>query len=120
LPSKRPLRRLRDVLENADLISQYTRDLDFELLKQNKLVRDAVERCLSRVSEAATKLGNFAERQFPAHNWKNIRDLGNILRHEYERVDAEIVWNIISHWLHPLVIEVRTFLAQYPEDQENL
>lgn len=114
LPSKRPIRRLRDILENSELISQYAGNLDFESLKQNKLVRDAIERCLSRISEAATKLGYFAEQQFPAHNWKNIRDLGNILRHEYERVDAEIVWNIISHWLNPLVVEIRAFLVPYP------
>jgi uncharacterized protein with HEPN domain len=54
--------------------------------------RDAVERCLQRISEAAVKLGSDAETLVPSQPWKQIRSLGNVLRHEYDSVSAAEIW----------------------------
>ncbi|WP_436255350.1 HepT-like ribonuclease domain-containing protein [Neorhizobium sp. LjRoot104] len=86
----------------------------------NRLVRDAVERCFSRVSEAAVKLSSLAEELFPAHDWLAIRNLGNVLRHDYKGVLDQVIWTTIVDRLPPLLIELETFLAQYPDDQETL
>ncbi|WP_226951188.1 HepT-like ribonuclease domain-containing protein [Rhizobium terrae] len=86
MPTKRPLTRFRDITENGEAILDYTRELDFEGYLKNRLVRDASERCLARISEAAVKLGPVAEDLFPRYGWRDIRNFGNILRHEYEGV----------------------------------
>jgi uncharacterized protein with HEPN domain len=34
--------------------------------------------------------------------WKDIAGIGNILRHDYQRVDASIIWNAVKDDLPPL------------------
>jgi uncharacterized protein with HEPN domain len=54
-----------------------------------------VERCLQRISEAALKLGDLAESLMPEQPWRSIRALGNRLRHEYDFIRAEQLWEIV-------------------------
>ncbi|PZM09211.1 hypothetical protein CPY51_27010 [Rhizobium tubonense] len=111
---------MRDIEENIKLIFGYASGLNLESFERNKLVRDAVERCLSRISEAASKLGAFAEDRLPNHDWRSIRDFGNILRHEYERVDAEVVWKILTERLPSLLTEVESFVLPFPDGEETI
>ncbi|MDC7253766.1 DUF86 domain-containing protein [Shinella sp. YE25] len=116
LPTERPKTRLRDIVENAASILTYTTGMDREAFARNNLVRDAVERCLERISEAASKLGGTAETLLPNHPWRQIRDLGNILRHAYDNVDEEIVWSIVTERLPTLIIDAERAAAQLPDD----
>ncbi|AXV14595.1 hypothetical protein CYG48_02015 [Neorhizobium sp. SOG26] len=118
MPTKRPLLRLRDIVANGEAVTGYTAGMTFEDYPRHQLTKDASERCLSRISEAAVKRGSFAEEHFADHNWRGIRDLGNLLRHDYPDVLDAIVWKIITTDLPPLLVELKAFLAQYPEDQE--
>lgn len=111
---------MRDIVENGRAILEYTRGLGFEGFLKQRLIRDASERCLARISEAAVKLGPTAEELFPSHDWRGMRNFGNILRHEYEDILDEATWAIITRHLPPLLIELETFLAQYPAEQETL
>ena len=77
----------------------------------DRKTRDACERCLSRISEAAVKPGAFAEEMFPAHNWRGIRDIGNILRHEYDQIETVNIWDVITINLPPLVSDIGVALA---------
>jgi hypothetical protein len=45
----------------------------------------AVERHLQKISEAAVRLSDHAEILCPGVPWRNIRGIGNFLRHEYDR-----------------------------------
>jgi len=89
VPSKNAERRLTDIVENAAAIASYIDGLDAKTFSKERMRRDAVERCLQRVSEAAVKLGSDAERLIPSQRWKQIRSLGNVLRHGYDIVSAE-------------------------------
>ena len=66
------------------------------------------------------KLGAVAEELFPLHDWRGIRNIGNILRHDYEGVLDVVTWAITTLHLSPLVVELETFLKNYPDDQEKL
>jgi uncharacterized protein with HEPN domain len=96
LPSSRPRQRLIDIVDNIEAITRYTRGLDEKGFAVDDKTVDAVERCLSRLSEAAKKLGKTGERLAPDQPWKQIRDLGNLLRHEYDLVRRDVIWEIIS------------------------
>lgn len=63
---------------------------------------DAVERCLERISEAAAKLGDLADSLVPGQPWREIRALGNRLRHEYDEVRVDRLWDIVQIDLPPL------------------
>lgn len=49
--------RLEHIVENAQRIAGYTADLTFENFAKDQRTIDAVERCLSRITEAAIRLG---------------------------------------------------------------
>jgi uncharacterized protein with HEPN domain len=102
LPSDKPLQRLNDILENIDWIFQYTRDYGLKEFSQDRQCRDAVERCLLRISEAARKLEGIIEEIAPAQPWADIRALGNIIRHEYDAIDPAVIWKIVEDDLLPL------------------
>ncbi len=62
----------------------------------------AVERKLQVISEAAIRLGDQAEVLCPGLPWRNIRGIGNWLRHQYDRVDVEVIWRTVTDDLPPL------------------
>ena len=50
-----------------------------------------------------------------------MRDFGNVLRHDYDNIDHEIVWQVVSEFLHPLRTDCNTaieMLAATKPDEE--
>ena len=67
MPSKHdPVASLADILENLDRIEGYVAGLDREGVRSDTLRRDAVERCLERICEAAFRLGEKATELAPS------------------------------------------------------
>ena len=52
------------------------------------LLRSAVERGIEVISEASRHLGRDLKAQHKDVRWQDIAGIGNILRHDYQRVDA--------------------------------
>jgi uncharacterized protein with HEPN domain len=119
LPSDKPARRLTDILENIDRIQSYTKDYSLERFAQDRQCRDAVERCLSRISEAAKKLEGLVESLAPDQPWSDIRDIGNLLRHEYDRLDLGMIWDIVTNDITPLRQSVDAALKALQRDKPN-
>jgi len=102
LPFREPTLSLRDILDGIDMIVQFVSGLDLEAFREDPKTVAAVERKLLIISEAAMRLGEDAERLCPGLPWHNIRGIGNWLRHRYDRVDVETVWNTVMDDLPPL------------------
>ena len=112
LPSKRPSKRLEDIIENIDVIREYTVDMDFHAYLADRRTMDATERCLLRISEAAIKLGDFAEEQMPDVDWRGIRGIGNAIRHAYDQLEPKAIWAIVTTKLEPLSVATREALTR--------
>ena len=95
MPSSRVPRRLQDIIDNADAIFRYTEGMDLTAFEENRMVYDAVERCLERISEAAAKLGDMAVHLMPEQPWQKIRSFGNVLRHEYDAIREDRLFDIV-------------------------
>ena len=106
---------LADIIENADRIEIYVAGMDRDAFAGNGLVRDAVERCLERVCEAAHRLGTQATDLMPDQPWSDIRGMGNRLRHAYHRISLEVIWNAVQRDLPGLAADARHALAQLRE-----
>lgn len=81
MPSKDPIQRFADILENIIFIEEFTRGMDLNAYQEDLKTRNATERCKERISEAAKKLGEVAEELCPTVPWPSVRALGNFLRH---------------------------------------
>ena len=94
LPSKHNLAdNLADIVENAERVRTYIEGMDRDAFERDGLKHDAVERCLERVCEAIYRLGDQAELLMPGHPWRDIRSMANRLRHAYDRINTEVIWN---------------------------
>ena len=112
MPSKNPVLRLEDILANIELIQEYTRGSSYDEFARDRKSQDAVERCLSRISEAASKLEGSIESIIPDQPWSQIRAVGNVLRHEYDRVNPVFIWRIVSEDLPKLKTAIQAALDQ--------
>jgi len=93
----RTIYRLRDII---DAISQIDLLLDgkiFADVQTDRVLRAAFERFLEILSEASRHIPAELKDQAPETPWRRIGDIGNHLRHAYNRVDAEILWNLYAN-----------------------
>ena len=102
---------LADIRDAVAAIEQFTRDMDFDAFREDPKTIAAVERKLQVISEAAVRLGERAEALCPGLPWRNIRGIGNWLRHQYDRVDIETLWNTVTIDLPPLKAAVNRALT---------
>jgi len=97
------------------MIEQFTSGMDFEGFRTNPMAVAAVERKLLIISEAAIRLGDEAERRCPDLPWRDIRGIGNQIRHAYERIDLDTIWSAVTDDLPPLKAAVVRALGPPPE-----
>jgi uncharacterized protein with HEPN domain len=95
--------RLRHIIEAIGKIEQYTAEISFEKFAADSKTFDAVIRNLTIIGEAARQVPSEIETAFPQVPWAEMRAVRNILTHEYDRVDARIIWDTICNDLPPLV-----------------
>jgi uncharacterized protein with HEPN domain len=99
--------RAQDIVDAVGRIREFTRGLDETRYSKDRKTQSAVERELLTISEACGRMldleaaaGIIAakrlEKRFPRIPWHQIRGIGNVLRHEYGRVDWRIIWNTIA------------------------
>lgn len=60
------------------------------------LRRRAIERSLQIISEAVRHIPEDWTARFPEIEWRAIRDMGNRLRHEYHRLDQNIIIEVLD------------------------
>lgn len=121
MPSRHdPADSLADIVENAERIERYLAGMDRTAFASSGLTRDAVERCLERVCEAAHRLGERAGELMPGQPWGDIRGMGNRLRHAYDRISLDVIWNAVRHDLPGLVEDARQALARLRAGQDDI
>lgn len=97
-----PRRLFTDIADAITMIEQFTCGMDFEAFRSNPMAVAAVERKLQIIGEAAIRLGDEAEHRCPGLPWRDIRGIGNQLRHAYERIDLDTIWSAVTDDLPPL------------------
>jgi uncharacterized protein with HEPN domain len=108
MPSDSTGRALRDILHHIDLATSFVAGLDRETFKTDLRVFYAVTRCLEIISEASRRLPGELKARHPAISWKQMANAGNVYRHDYEDVAAQLVWDTVQLALPPLKIVIET------------
>jgi uncharacterized protein with HEPN domain len=108
-----PERLFADIADAIAMIEQFTFGMNLEEFRSNPMAVAAVERKLQIISEAAIRLGEDAEKSIPDQPWRDIRGIGNYLRHAYERIDLDTIWAAVTDDLPPLKAAVLRELASH-------
>jgi uncharacterized protein with HEPN domain len=96
MSSERTPQRLADILENIERIENHVRATTKTKFLNDELLNDGVERCLERIAEAARKIGDLYEDQYPDMNFPALRRMGSILRHDYDTIRPELIWDFVK------------------------
>jgi uncharacterized protein with HEPN domain len=83
-------------------IDTYLDGVSEEAFHESPMIRDAVLRNLEVISEASRRLSSALKDRYPSVPWRDVRDSGNVYRHEYERVNDDLVWETATTGLESL------------------
>lgn len=103
--------RLAHIADAIDSIARFTRGKTEAEFSADPMLRDAVERNLERLSEASRHVPDDLKALRPDIPWRQIADLGNALRHAYDRIATPRIWAIVVDDLAPLRASVETLLG---------
>jgi uncharacterized protein with HEPN domain len=102
---------LTHMLDNIERIRAWTDGLTMEAYRNRPMLRDAVERCLERISEASRRLPEETKASQPQIPWRKVADIGNVLRHEYDDVADTEIWRIVVDDLGALKDAVQAMIS---------
>ncbi len=89
--------RLSDIIESCDLITDFVRDISsLARLAQNRRDQSALLYELIKIGEAATHISREIQEAHPHISWAGIKNLRNIIVHQYSGVDWDIVWQVVT------------------------
>lgn len=103
---------LLDILIYAEDALTFIRDASFNDLQTNAMLRAAVLHSLTIIGEAAGRIPQTSELDVPDLPWKRMKNLRNVIVHDYEGVNLPIIWEIVTVEL-PVVVAALTPL--FPE-----
>ena len=110
--------RVTDILECAATSEEYTRNLDYAAFAQDSRTVKAVVRDLTVIGEAAASIPEWLTDRHPEVPWADMRDMRNVVVHQYFGVDLRIVWDTVRINLPPLVEPLKSLLKDEPEDED--
>ena len=110
--SKGIIARVRDMIETIDQLERATVGKTFEDFQRDWLLRKAAERGVEIISEASRHLPEELKARHPYPRWRQVAGIGNVLRHEYHRVEDQIVWSVIQDELPRLRVHLEAMSAE--------
>jgi len=94
---------LADIREEIAGIRDLTAHATVEEFATNWVMKRAVvEHALLIISEASRHIPTDLKAKAPEVPWSKIHGLGNLLRHEYRRIEPAILWSVVHDHLGAL------------------
>jgi uncharacterized protein with HEPN domain len=92
-------------------------DLAQFLLPDQERTRLAVERTLEILGEAARRVSQAFRGAHPEIPWKDLIGLRNVISHEYDKVDYEVIHGIIWNRIPDLLRRLEPLVPPPPQDE---
>lgn len=109
--SANPSARLEHILFHVRGVADTVGGVGFDTYRSVYHMERTVERAVQIISEAVRALPPEMTAPYPQIEWAKIAAIGNVLRHEYERVDPQTMWEIATVRLPELETVIRRMLA---------
>src|SRR5436190_3081904 len=113
-PDERDAALLFDALSAARELETFTAGVDRDRFLRERALQLIAERELTVIGEA---IGRLSDQFCATHSqieWRKIRGLRNIVIHDYAKIDADIIWSVISTELPALISFIEMILPDAP------
>lgn len=113
-PEQRDAACLWDMLDSAARILEYTDGLSFDQFMLDIQLRDAVERRILLIGEAANRVSKEFRASHPQIPWPKIIAQRNIVVHEYDHIVYEVIWDVVTQHIPKLIEQLESLLPPSP------
>jgi uncharacterized protein with HEPN domain len=97
---------LDDMIVAIDRIAEETTALTSEQFAQNWRALYIVERALLIISEASRAIPESSKEKHSDIRWIGVRDIGNVIRHQYASLSPSLIWNVVRDELPQLRLAI--------------
>lgn len=101
---------LLDIYRAGQLILDFAQGLDREQLDSDLRTQSAILYQIAIVGEATKRLSREFRQQHPEIPWDNIAGMRDIVAHQYDRLDLDIVWQVIQRNIPELLTQLLPLL----------
>ena len=107
-----PVPRLTDIIQACERLRARLQDIPLPAFEADWLNQWIVERGVEIISEASRHLPDDMKARHTNIPWPKVAGIGNLLRHNYERVSPSILWTLVHTELPVLEQVCRDELAK--------
>ena len=104
--------RVSDMVDAAETAMSLTSGLEKSEFLADRTLVDASIKNLSVLGEAAAHIPDEITQQWPDVPWRMMRDMRNLIIHEYFGVNPDIVWGTINDDLPVVLAELRRLVER--------
>lgn len=108
--------RLRHMLDAAEQALSFASGCIRAELDSNRMLSFALVRAIEIIGEAASKVTESTQAEFPDLPWPAIVTMRHRLVHTYFDIDLDRVWDTLTEDLPPLIEKLRRILSAQQEE----
>jgi uncharacterized protein with HEPN domain len=112
--TNRDIAALWDMAQAIANINEVVSDTDREQFLANWREQSIIERQLEILGEAARRISEKFQQEHPDMNWRQIIGLRNVIAHQYDRIEPDLIWEIITSDLLGLYQKIQQLLPPLP------
>ena len=106
---------LLDIVRAGQLVLQFAQGVDREQLASDVLRQSAILYQISIMGEATKRLSREFRQLHSEVPWDDVAGMRDIIAHQYDRVDLDIVWQVIQRNI-PELLDMITPLLPVQDD----
>lgn len=103
---------LIDICKAIQQTLLYAQDINQDNLQQDDEKQAAILYRLIVIGEATKRLSNDFREQFSAIPWRQMAGLRDVVIHDYDELDFDILWNVIHINLPDILPEIQAILER--------
>lgn len=108
---------VEDMLESAQLIVNWFPNSEgIDNLSETSKDYHALIRCLQIVGEVSKRITQSTKDRFPDVDWKSISGTRDILVHDYDEIDYEIIKRIVGKEIPKLITQLKEMRSLLEDD----
>lgn len=107
---------LLDIVRAGQLILEFAQGLDYSQLEADLRSQSAVLYQITVMGEATKRLSREFREQHPEVPWSDIAGIRDIVAHQYDRIDLDIIFQVIQRNVPELLDLLMPLL---PNDEEH-
>ncbi|MHB1162001.1 MAG: HepT-like ribonuclease domain-containing protein [Chloroflexota bacterium] len=104
--------------EASRRMSRFVRGVTPEQFAADEMRHSAVERQIIVLGEAARRISSSFKEAYSEIPWGQVIGLRNLVTHEYERVDLNIIWKVATESIPELARLLAPLIPPPPKDEQ--